>query len=447
STGSRLDTELDRELQAAVDLMLQGSAPPTAPERAYGSQGRALNFAVPPAPRSDSASTRGSNHYTADSGLSGGGSGSGMPRRRAYYSALHTTRFLRMKLAERFSRGSSNASNATVAQSGPGLGSSAAGLSPSYLSLSDRETAVKRKIGGSADESCEKRARTDSEQRPLRALGVVLCILVVFLVLIIVILVIGVFPFLMRTTLQDFSLTVTSLHAMPPPEVARALSVDERSLVRPQLMALHEARVANENLGPALQPRRLSEPPLLLFVEDDSRHHSPSSAALPVSSAVGHSSVASRPAGTFVPLLRSGPPGSQALRQATLQPAALATSAQPSAAILKSAEQDERGPFVPAATPAPGPGVPILGPAPVPARAPVWAPVPDSGPKTLDSAGSAASTTYMMQVAGNLTSGGPIGVNIEFTEPLHLLWRDMVVGVIRFPESIHVPGRGTTQWR
>ncbi|KAJ1997370.1 hypothetical protein GGI04_005432 [Coemansia thaxteri] len=227
-------------------------------------------------------------------------------------------------------------------------------------------------------------------------------------------------------------------------------------------MALHEARVANENLGPALQPRRLSEPPLLLFVEDDSRHHSPSSAALPVSSAVGHSSVASRPAGTFVPLLRSGPPGSQALRQATLQPAALATSAQPSAAILKSAEQDEvvtvvselvstvhvqRGPFVPAATPAPGPGVPILGPAPVPARAPVWAPVPDSGPKTLDSAGSAASTTYMMQVAGNLTSGGPIGVNIEFTEPLHLLWRDMVVGVIRFPESIHVPGRGTTQWR
>ncbi|KAJ2096577.1 hypothetical protein GGI16_004814, partial [Coemansia sp. S142-1] len=66
--------------------------------------------------------------------------------------------------------------------------------------------------------------------------------------------------------------------------------------------------------------------------------------------------------------------------------------------------------------------------------------------KALDT-GSYSSSMYMMQIAGNMTSGGPIGVSIEFTEPLRMLWRDRVVGIIHYPESIHVPGRGMTQWK
>ncbi|KAJ2797844.1 hypothetical protein H4S07_005845 [Coemansia furcata] len=72
--------------------------------------------------------------------------------------------------------------------------------------------------------------------------------------------------------------------------------------------------------------------------------------------------------------------------------------------------------------------------------------VPTGEIKSLD-AGTFSSSMYMMQLAGNMTSGGPIGVSIEFTEPLRLLWRDTVVGIIHYPESIHVPGRGMTQWK
>ncbi|KAJ2384149.1 hypothetical protein GGI23_006995 [Coemansia sp. RSA 2559] len=69
---------------------------------------------------------------------------------------------------------------------------------------------------------------------------------------------------------------------------------------------------------------------------------------------------------------------------------------------------------------------------------------PTSSPKALDT--TVPTSTYTLQIAGNMTSGGPIGVDIEFTEPLRLYWGDAEIGSVAAPGSIHVPGRGTSHW-
>ncbi|KAJ1726633.1 hypothetical protein LPJ72_006273, partial [Coemansia sp. Benny D160-2] len=72
------------------------------------------------------------------------------------------------------------------------------------------------------------------QRRPLTSLGIVLGVLVGFLIIIIVILAVGVFPFLMRSTLQDLSLTVTSVRASAPPQVSRALKMSTNALLPDQ---------------------------------------------------------------------------------------------------------------------------------------------------------------------------------------------------------------------
>ncbi|KAJ1937202.1 hypothetical protein FBU59_004824 [Linderina macrospora] len=53
---------------------------------------------------------------------------------------------------------------------------------------------------------------------------------------------------------------------------------------------------------------------------------------------------------------------------------------------------------------------------------------------------------YTIQISGNMTSDAPVGVTMEFTEPLQMFWRDIEIGVVQNPSSIHLPGKGVTRW-
>ncbi|KAJ1726070.1 hypothetical protein LPJ61_005439, partial [Coemansia biformis] len=71
-------------------------------------------------------------------------------------------------------------------------------------------------------------------------------------------------------------------------------------------------------------------------------------------------------------------------------------------------------------------------------------PAPPPAAKALDNDKEALS--YTMQFGGSLDSGGPIGIDIEFIEPLRMYWRDVEIGAIQNPEKLHVPGHGTAEW-
>ncbi|KAJ2491928.1 hypothetical protein IWW37_001900 [Coemansia sp. RSA 2050] len=496
SMASMRAAALDQELQAAVDIMLQGSVPlAAAPDCAYYNENKMLSHTVAPPPRTTGASMpSGSSIYS-----SGSQDASSIDHpRRPYYNAIQSTRRLRQKLAHQFARyrgALSKPRGHANAPPGSDAGDSATSPPPSLLPASDREAAAKRKFDASVDQTCEKRAKTSGEAspqmhfltaiappapwipkclypvmyyvqlRPLRTLGIVLTVLVILLVLLIVILIVGVFPFLMRSTLQDFSMVVTSLHAIPPPEISRVLSIEDRSLSRTRLMAMHGGRVANE---PEVRPD-------LLFPhlpgEHDSQPVFMGVASFPsqVQRAQGLHVVTSQP----LPLLTAVVPRSSAIQAVPPLPRALVrSSGAPSlASILLSptsshqmrhitssvhkATSIDRDAIVTITAEsistvhvqrqlAPAASMSIIDIANATTMTPP--PLPTSDTKSLDS-GSYVSSMYMMQLAGNLTSGGPIGVSIEFTEPLRLLWRDTVVGIIHYPEIIHVPGRGTTQWK
>ncbi|KAJ2314725.1 hypothetical protein IWW54_000748 [Coemansia sp. RSA 2705] len=304
------DDDFDMELQEAVDLMLQGSTSPgIRPHRAYYMGNRPLVAALEPpnvfgAPDIDG---------TAEDPRPG------LPRRVLERSKLLGVA-LGTKIAGRFKR--RDDSNEPEND-----------LDSSTTVDSQREE-TKRMIDDSvSDEINEKQGKCVEcmpppdtsaavpsrmtrimapmvrymQRRPMATLGIVLGVLVALLVVIIIILIVGVFPFLIRSTLQDVSLVVTSVHANAPPTVSRALHIS-----KPSTHGLHKRDV------------------------------------------------------------------------------------------------------------------------------------PGFGTKALDS--NAPPLTYSMQLGGNLTSGGPIGIDIEFTEPLRMYWRDIEVGAIEKPDRIHVPGRGTTQW-
>ncbi|KAJ2834825.1 hypothetical protein GGI24_000190 [Coemansia furcata] len=495
SSASMRAAALDQELQAAVDVMLQGSVPlAAAPDCVYYNEGKMLSHTVTPLPRATCASEASTRSIHSSGSHS---SNSAAPMRGPYSRIIQSTRQMRQKLAHRFARyrGKSDTSDDghTTAQPGSYTGNSAAQpLSPSPMS--DREAATKRKLGESVDQTFEKRAKTGGEAdpqlhflgsmappapwipkclypvvyyvqlRPLRTLGIVLTILVILLVLIIVILIVGVFPFLMRSTLQDFSMVVTSLRAIPPPEISQALSIEDTSLEHSRLMAIHGGRGATEFVArPDLLSRMSGEhvgqpvpmviagfPTLAQRVQ--SLHMVPPQVILPSTSVAPRSSA-----------IQFVPPMPRALVRSTdasslSNPLISSTSShqmRPSTGSISKAFSVDEDVFVTLTTEsistvhiqrqlAPADVAPVIS---VAVTTPTMPPLAPTGEiKSLDT-GTFSSSMYMMQLAGNMTSGGPIGVSIEFTEPLRLLWRDTVVGIIHYPESIHVPGRGMTQWK
>ncbi|KAJ2686490.1 hypothetical protein IWW39_003606 [Coemansia spiralis] len=496
STASMRAAALDQELQAAVDIMLQGSVPlAAAPDRAYYNESKMLSHTVAPPPHATGTS------MPSDSSIYSLGSqsvGSIAPLRKPYYRAIQSTRQLRQRLTHQFARyrgALSKSRRHTGTPPGSDATDSTTSPPPSLLPASDREAAVKRKFDASVDQTCEKRAKTGGETspqmhfltavappapwipkclypvvyyvqlRPFRTLGIVLTVLVILLVLLIVILIVGVFPFLMRSTLQDFSMVVTSLHAIPPPEISRALSIDDRLLSHTRLMAMHGGRIANElDARPdLLLPRLPGEhdgQPVPMSVggfpgqmqRAQSMHVAQSQPLSPLTSVVPRSSAIQAVPPLPRALVRSS--GVPSLASILLSPTSSHHMRHSTGSVFKTTNVDQDAVVTVTAESihtvhvqrqlTPAASMPTFD---VAAITPTLPPLlPASDVKSLDS-GSYASSMYMMQLAGNLTSGGPIGVSIEFTEPLRLLWRDTVVGIIHYPETIHVPGRGTTQWK
>ncbi|KAJ2725888.1 hypothetical protein GGI07_000933 [Coemansia sp. Benny D115] len=318
------------------------------------------------------------------------------------------------------------------------------------------------------------------QQRPMASLGIALAALVSLLVILIVVLVACVFPFLMRSTLQDVSFVLTEVHALPPAEVSRELLVHNiKKLPRPHAPARH-ARVAEEmdsdmdgafavplrheanGHGHGLWPRDLHSRigsdlrPLqrieLIPAELSSAVRIGVTSALltsqstepmsaRVQSAVPKSTVVhSRPASSFLSSVVSSPHG---LRQEMIEDVVTVTSVSINTVHVPMARATAAHVAVPTSH-----GNAVSAAAPVATGVSEIERAMDAEKKKAPAAAAinAPSTSYMLQVAGNLTSGGPIGVHIEFTEPLQMMWHDVQVGVIEQPVGIHVPGRGTAQW-
>ncbi|KAJ2236687.1 hypothetical protein H4R99_004593 [Coemansia sp. RSA 1722] len=303
------------------------------------------------------------------------------------------------------------------------------------------------------------------QKRPMASLGIALTALVVLLVVIIVVLVVCVFPFLMRTTLQDVSVVLTQVHAVPPPEVARDLVVDTTRATR--------------ELGSVRHGRADVEPLELGLVHGfgAKEHWAREIAMPPVSSIVRNLMISAAPSGhrdqtmaSFLPA-HNQPMGHEAistnahhasgnnhLRHETVPNSIATASSHHLADNSVPSSGQRRAPIEDVVTLTsilmntvhiahPTPAIPSIAHLPSPAEfIPTTAHHTASKPLDTVKDVAVASTSYMMQLAGNLTSGGPIGVSIEFTEPLRLLWRDVEVGVISHPEKIHIPGRGTTQF-
>ncbi|KAJ2901064.1 hypothetical protein IWW38_000029 [Coemansia aciculifera] len=485
STSTMRAAALDLELQAAVDLMLQGSSSPPLNGPGFGAYYDGDRVVVPP-PRALGASIPPPLASSSNSAHN---------RRGPYQSAMHSTRNMRQKLSSRFGRQRfASTASSTADDFGNGNGG---GMQSDMPLLGGREeAAAKRKFGASGDdEACEKRARTADnggepqsrplepaatppswvpkflypvmyyvQLRPLRALGILLSILALILVLLFVVLVVGVFPLLLRSTLHDFSMVVTSLHAIPPPEIRRALNVEGRALSRTRLMALHDdgsSLVKRELLAPMpgegtagfkapaqlpLQSLLRALPPQQPLLNAQSQ-----AAVVPRSSAIQNAFSVSR---ALVPSSGAPRPGI-----AAMSPISSHQQLPWSSIGIVSNINDQNGDdivtitaesvsivhiqreLVATATPI-ATATPFA--APPTAAAPVL--ISSGDFKALNTDDTPASSTYMMQLAGNMTSGGPLGIDIEFTEPLRLMWHDTVVGIIHYPERIHVPGRGVAQW-
>ncbi|KAJ2776943.1 hypothetical protein GGI15_004674 [Coemansia interrupta] len=299
------------------------------------------------------------------------------------------------------------------------------------------------------------------QKRPVASLGITLSVLLALLAIIIVVLIVCVFPFLMRATLQDVGVILTEVHAVPPSEVSRELLVGRNS----------EMGAGHRNHGRmAVEMHHLGIP----YVRG-SGHVAPKenwaremqsaaiSSPLALSSAVEHNGVSFHTAPARSTATRNGHHRSNQLRHETMENIA---SASHSPASVFVAQAMRRATTVEDVVTLTNVAMSTVHIPPPPLERSVASVHPTqsfslatpsnthSGAATVRDAGSAdavkdaklTSSTYMMQLAGNLTSGGPIGVSIEFTEPLRLLWRDVEVGVINNPEKIYISGRGTTQF-
>lgn len=427
STKSLVDGKnMDRELQEAVDLMLQGRSsafvnhsPPLFPRTYYNNI--ALNSMGPP--RSISTFVPGSLQSTVSPGASGivNSMPTGQQRRsraaRRGNSIKAVGQRLRKGMAGRLAKYRHLGYRHAHRLEGD-LSNSDSSYSPAFSSISEVESPKRKRSNSRMRGIPEKKSKTYNDndldaytnalangpsavpkwvprflhplvryiqRRPMTALGILLAILILFLVVLVVILVVAVFPFLLRSTLEDVSFAITSLHAVPPPDIGRALS--SRTDHGPH------AAMFKRDFHPQQHERR-------------SKLH----AAKAMHTAIRRV--------TYI--LSSTPPH--------LHPAHTTSNRIHSATGNRDLIVASKTSHV-----QPTPTDPV-----------------DSAlgiTSMLKGAAALSSATYMMRVSGNLTSGGPLGVDIEFTEPLRLLWRDVEVGVIEHPESIHVPGRGTVPWK
>ncbi|KAI9499869.1 hypothetical protein GGI25_003897 [Coemansia spiralis] len=299
------------------------------------------------------------------------------------------------------------------------------------------------------------------QRRPLTSLSIMLGVLLGLLAIIIAILVVAVFPFLMRTTLQDLSFVVTSVRAAPPPQVSRALLVgkSQHNPLRdlPVVTTLPPQVFGREQVEPIVHKnkqfwvRELSEPSIA---------HSSAPMSIAPKTPVHFISMSAhaRSAAEHLSQQHSDVQSSQLhtdMQSTTSAVHSSASSHQDSAShhsFTKNnggnvntalhaihSEEPENNRKVTIVNTHTSTMHVMHGFVPTPAALPI-------GVSATTKADDIPNMTYKLQIGGNMTSGGPIGVDIEFTEPLRLFWNDIEVGSITHPQSIHVPGRGTTQW-
>ncbi|KAJ2847413.1 hypothetical protein IWW36_003866 [Coemansia brasiliensis] len=423
--ADRNESDLDLELQAAVDLMLQGSmSSENTPYRAYYMGNRPLASAFEP-PYPVGASELEPPFPASRPGL---------PRRMMERGKLLGSQ-LGAAIAGRFKRRTSpDDLERDLDEETPETdreGSKRVVDESMYKDVIDEKPAKCTDCAPTQEGQAapSRMARMASpilrymQRRPMATLGIVLGVLVALLVVIIIILIVGVFPFLIRATLQDVSLVVTSVHANAPLQVSRALHINKIGLPSRDIQhhGLHkrdEEPTVKPHM-PAAHPKSVAAPSSAAHLLEASSHHSESH--LHPSSSVYHA-----PASSVVQRMAPHTTGNSGNR-AIAQPLPSAPIHQDAVTVTRTAMSTVHlVPYRPAPSPSLEPSSNLM----------------DS--KALDA--EVAPLKYSMQIAGNLTSGGPIGVDIEFTEPLRMYWRDIEVGSIEKPESIHVPGRGTTQW-
>ncbi|KAJ2541437.1 hypothetical protein GGF49_003682 [Coemansia sp. RSA 1853] len=416
-------TDFDRDLQAAVDLMLQGSTSPSM-HHAYNMGNMSLVGGFNPSSAANMHEFGSSTEELRPK----------LPRRIFDRGRLLSAQ-LGTKITERFKRRNDNGEDpGIIIDDRRDVSAEIDGEETKRMvddSLSDEINGKPTKCTdcvppGSA--STSRVARLVSpivrymQRRPMASLGIVLGMLVALLVVIIIILVVGVFPFLMRSTLQDVSFEVTSVHASAPAAVSRVLKLKHK---------LHD-KMFRGVVPQALHKRDTDAVGPHSLVLGSVKHVVPPVAvnhvlAPPAMHAEGaqHVGVASPPhlvspvAHALLPNL-PGPASNRAI------------GAHPHVSQQDDAVTITR---VSMSTLHVAPHQPTLSPT-TPVSSPEF--------KALDA--NLPPLTYSMQIGGNLTSGGPIGVDIEFTEPLRMYWRDTEVGSIDKPNGIHVPGRGTTPW-
>ncbi|KAJ1962252.1 hypothetical protein GGI12_002755 [Dipsacomyces acuminosporus] len=235
------------------------------------------------------------------------------------------------------------------------------------------------------------------QHRPLAALSIALGALVALLAAIIAVVFVGVFPNMFRAIVQDLSFTMTSINAMPP-------AVPSRALHQPGPAATMRVitRVVVEPHPAAPMPAAAPADTRLLRRQNHS---------LPTKAVGDEVSVTvTRLSTRTLHLVKQHP-----ANVLSLLPTHGATAYDNLRANNILPSQDPQ-PLLPAVA---------------------------SGERDIIPAGA---EKYTMQFSGNLTSGGPMGVTIEFTEPLRLYWRDAEIGIIQKPQAIRVHGKGTSRW-
>ncbi|PIA18797.1 hypothetical protein COEREDRAFT_13406 [Coemansia reversa NRRL 1564] len=426
------NADLDLELQAAVDQMLQGTPSPVIrPYRPFYFGRRQIAFA------SESPESLGDSEM--------------LPKPSIPQRVLLQGRLLYAKMAGAFAR-----------RRVPSLPDDS--VEPRFEEVDDNETKQQTMDGrssavekpqGKCAECMGRLPQTDvapsrmarmlapivqyMQRRPMAALGIILGALVALLVVIVIILVVCVLPFLISSTLEDVSFTVTSFHAIAPAPVSRALS----------LKKLTTSLSSADSSGHDPHLHEEVDLPVSDFQADSENHglrkreivsltpHSLVPTHTNTAKTIAKSKDVARHIASFKPQLKAAEIVPHATNAIHNHPSPTALSSNDNR-IARHAEN------VVTITHTSMSIIHLTPNSVTPAQDAAIA-----KPTNINKAHDAEvlPMTYTMQVAGNLTSGGPIGIDIEFTEPLRMYWRDAEVGTIKQPELIRVPGRGTAQWK
>ncbi|KAJ1958476.1 hypothetical protein EC988_000281 [Linderina pennispora] len=311
------------------------------------------------------------------------------------------------------------------------------------------------------------------QERPLITCCITVGLLVVLLIAIIVILVVGVFPNMMRAIVQDVSLRVTNLHAVPPPEYLIAIGAtindgtdgSKRDLVGSSGVNPH-ARTAGEPDTPA-SDSLVGSSALRIPVSQTSSIVAlaiPWGTAATQMSAVASTSYAFQASSAAI--VSSSPPPNQISSSAVVlsqvshhgrhnradhEPAMEPQpKSKPSRGALLLHRRDEVEPSNAGKTV--DVVIPVTfthtGTSTVHLSQPHSTLMPRQTAAAMEATNRALASgeKYTIQMSGNMTSDAPVGVTMEFTEPLQMFWRDVEIGVVNKPESIHLPGKGETRW-